>query len=229
MLLLIFLGIHLALLLTMYISSLQCAASHGHMALAVCWATLWAGLLFFRGDLGMGGSIFVSICILVVNTAFAVWGCIRLVRELALENDIVGKVIRIGKRFSRNGPSETSNTSGNPLYGKVRSDIRKPKEIAEKERDKSGEGEGNHTNPIVLEMVELKREAMDVEIMDIIPVEKKRLSLKPIPKEQRASEFSCILGIYDFESAHRRRGSAKCLFFSYSCLSPVAGLPDALN
>ena len=140
MLLLIFLGIHLAFAPYDVASPRYSVLHHmDTMALAVCWSTLWAGLLFFRGDLGMGGSIFVSICILVVNTAFALWGCIRLVRELALENDIVGKVIRIGKRFSRNGASETSNTSGNPLYGKVRSDIRKPKEIAEKERDKSGE------------------------------------------------------------------------------------------
>ena len=40
-------------------------------ALAICWSTLWAGLLFYRGHLGTGGSIFVSACILVVNTAYA--------------------------------------------------------------------------------------------------------------------------------------------------------------
>ena len=182
MLLLIFLGIHLAFAPYDVASPRYSVLHHmDTMALAVCWATLWAGLLFFRGDLGTGGSIFVSICILVVNTAFALWGCIRLARELALENDIVGKVVRIGKRFSRDVPLENSNTSGNPLYGKVRNDIRKPKEIAEHGKS----GEGSHTNPIVLEMVELKKEDFDVEIMDIIPVEKKRPSLKAIPKEER--------------------------------------------
>ena len=68
-----------------------------------------------------------------------------------------------------------------PLYGKVRDDIRKPKEIAEHGRSV----EGSHTNPIVNEMVDLKRETIDVEIMDTISVEKKRPSLKPIPKDER--------------------------------------------
>ena len=86
MLLLIFLGIHLAFAPYDVASPRNSVLHHmDTMALAVCWATLWAGLLFFRGDLGMGGSIFVSICILVVNTAFALWGCIRLARELATE------------------------------------------------------------------------------------------------------------------------------------------------
>ena len=77
------------------------------MALAVCWATLWAGLLFYRGDMDQGWSIFVSGCILLVNTGFALWGAVRLVRELAVENDIVGKMESVGKRlFAQREPQD---------------------------------------------------------------------------------------------------------------------------
>ena len=112
MLLAVFLAVHI-IFAPYDVASAKHRVLH-HMdsaALAVCWSTLWAGLLFYRGDLGAAGSIFISGCILIVNTAFTLYGGFRLVKEMAAETTVLAKIARRDKRYSGDG-----SVPQNPMF-----------------------------------------------------------------------------------------------------------------
>ena len=90
-------------------------------SLVIIWATLWSGLLFYRGSLNGEGQEILTVVIIVVNLLFTVTGVYLLIKALILESELASTDIRatftsITKKFSgRNSTFGTKNELHVPI------------------------------------------------------------------------------------------------------------------